>query len=146
MNSSVTFERALIAPCGMNCGTCIGYLREKNKCCGCWPDSGHKPVYCVSCRIKNCEYLARTNSKFCYDCEKFPCRRLKQLDKRYRTNYKVSFIKNLATIKENGINKFLTNEAVRWTCPDCGSVISVHRDNCPTCNRVIERAHSNTDL
>ncbi len=25
----------LIAPCGMNCGTCLGYLREKNKCVGC---------------------------------------------------------------------------------------------------------------
>ena len=25
----------LIAPCGMNCGICYGYLREKNKCPGC---------------------------------------------------------------------------------------------------------------
>jgi hypothetical protein len=28
-------ENALIAPCGMNCGVCMAYLREKNKCPGC---------------------------------------------------------------------------------------------------------------
>lgn len=146
MNNFVTFERDMIAPCGMNCGTCIGYLREKNKCAGCWPDPGHKPAQRVSCRIKNCEYLARTSTKFCNDCEKYPCQRLKQLDKRYRTKYKVSFIQNLGTIKENGIKKFLAGESVRWTCPDCGSVICVHRNNCLACNQVIERIHSNTDL
>jgi hypothetical protein len=25
----------LVAPCGMNCGICRAYLREKNKCPGC---------------------------------------------------------------------------------------------------------------
>ena len=25
----------LIAPCGMDCGLCMGYLREKNTCGGC---------------------------------------------------------------------------------------------------------------
>lgn len=29
-------NRNLIAPCGMNCGVCIAYLREKNRCQGCW--------------------------------------------------------------------------------------------------------------
>ena len=27
--------KELIAPCGINCGTCIAYQREKNRCCGC---------------------------------------------------------------------------------------------------------------
>jgi len=134
MNNSVTFDRTMIAPCGMNCGTCIGYLRDKNKCCGCWPESGSKPKYCVSCRIKNCDLLEKTTSKFCYDCENFPCQRLKQLDKRYRTKYNTSFILNLLSIKEIGITEFLRNENSRWTCPNCGSTLSVHRDNCLNCN------------
>ena len=138
MNNSVSFDKALIAPCGMNCGICIGYLRDKNKCCGCRPDTGFKPNHCSSCRIKNCEYLAKANSDFCYDCEKFPCQRLKLLDKRYRTKYKVSFIQNLGTIKEIGINNFLTLESIRWTCRNCGSILSCHRDNCPSCNSVFE--------
>lgn len=134
MSTSVTFDNTMIAPCGMNCGTCIGYLRNKNKCCGCWPDSGFKANHCAVCRIKNCDYLAKTTSKFCYDCEKFPCQRLKQLDKRYRTKYKTSFIQNLGTIKEIGITNFLSNETIRWTCPNCGSTLSCYRDNCLICN------------
>ena len=135
MNTSVTFERTLIAPCGMNCGTCIAYLREKNRCCGCWPDDKAKPKSCALCIVKNCEYLDQTKSKFCYECEKFPCKRIKQLDKRYSTKYRVSFIRNLLSIKEIGISEFLLNEAQRWTCPGCGSVVSVHRDHCLNCNK-----------
>ena len=135
MNTSVTFDRILVAPCGMNCGTCIAYMRDKNKCCGCRIESDSKNKSCIQCRIKNCEYLARTHSKFCYDCEKFPCQRLKQIDKRYRTKYRTSFIQNLLTIKEKGINNFLSNETIKWICPDCGSNLTCHRDKCPTCNR-----------
>ena len=28
--------RGLIAACGMNCGLCIGFLREKKPCGGCF--------------------------------------------------------------------------------------------------------------
>jgi hypothetical protein len=135
MKTSVAFDRSMIAPCGMNCGTCIAYLRAKNKCCGCLPTSINKPKTRLLCKIKNCEQLQKTTSKFCYDCKEFPCQRLKHLDKRYRTKYKTSFIQNLLTIKEIGITNYLSNEAIRWTCPDCGSIISVHRDKCLTCNR-----------
>jgi hypothetical protein len=134
MNTPFAFERALLAPCGINCGTCIGYLRAKNRCCGCWPDSGKKPASCSRCIIKNCERLNQTDSRFCYDCDTFPCLRLKQLDKRYRTKYHMSMLQNLARIKEIGISDYLTNEVNRWSCPSCGSVISVHRENCLTCN------------
>jgi hypothetical protein len=124
----------MIAPCGINCGTCIAHLRNRNKCYGCRPDSGSKVNHCNTCRIRNCEYISKTGSKFCYDCEIFPCLRLKQIDKRYRIKYKTGLIQNLITIKEIGINKYLKNEIARWSCPNCGSLISVHRDNCLTCN------------
>lgn len=134
MKSSVKFDKYLIAPCGMNCGTCIGYLRDKKKCSGCRSDSGFKPEYCYSCKIANCAFLNKAEYEFCFKCEKFPCQRLKQLDKRYRTRYNTSFIENLLIIKETGINNFLDFEGVRRTCPGCGSVISVHRQNCLICN------------
>jgi hypothetical protein len=124
----------MIAPCGMNCGTCIAHLRPKNTCCGCWPETGPKVNHCSVCAIKNCEYLLRTDSKFCFDCEKFPCKRLKQIDKRYRTKYNTGFIENLETIRDIGINIFLKEQAVKWTCPDCGSTLSCHRSNCLVCN------------
>ena len=38
---------ALIAPCGMDCGLCRGYVREKNRCAGCNGDDSSKPRYCA---------------------------------------------------------------------------------------------------
>jgi hypothetical protein len=140
MTSSVFFDKSLIAPCGMNCGTCMAYQRERNKCCGCWPDNTSKPASCKRCIVRNCELLSETDSKFCYECEKFPCLRIKQLDKRYRTKYHVSFIQNLLTIKEIGIKNYLVEEGKRWTCPQCGGPVSVHRNNCLKCNNVIKFA------
>jgi hypothetical protein len=133
MKSSVKFDKLLIAPCGMNCGTCIGYLRDKNKCSGCRSDSGSKPKYCFTCKIATCALLKKGENGFCYKCDKFPCQRLRQLDKRYRTKYRTSFIENLLIIKETGITNFLDFEAGRRTCPGCGSVTCVHKQNCIIC-------------
>jgi hypothetical protein len=134
MTTSISFDRSMIAPCGINCGTCMAYLRAKNKCYGCWVDFDSKRKTCNECRIKNCELLAKTSSKFCYECEIFPCDRIKHIDKRYRTKYRASLIQNLVTIKETGITTFLELEVKKWTCPNCGSTLSVHRDNCLQCS------------
>jgi hypothetical protein len=128
MKPDVSFEKIMIAPCGMNCGTCIAYLRVKNKCPGCRIYSADKAISVKRCIIQMCALLDRTDSNFCYDCEKFPCQRLKQLDKRYRTKYRTSFIENLTIIKEKGIDNFLSFESERRTCSNCGSVLTVHRD------------------
>jgi hypothetical protein len=133
MSASVVFKRSLIAPCGMNCGTCIAYLREKNRCPGCRISSANKAVSVQRCIVQKCIYLEKTKSKFCYECEKFPCKRIKQLDKRYKTKYKTSFIENLLLIKETGIANFLDFESRRRTCQSCGSTICVHRNFCLTC-------------
>lgn len=126
-------KNALIAPCGMNCGICLGYLREKNRCEGCRIYCEGKPGLCRKCIIINCELLSKTDSKFCYDCPKYPCRRLKQLDQRYRTKYHMSMIENLETIKKIGLDNFVENENKRWICPSCGAVRCVHRDFCLYC-------------
>jgi len=123
----------LIAPCGMNCGICIAYLRDKNKCCGCIPSLTKKPKTRLLCVIKNCESLSKTSSGFCYECEKFPCKRLIQLDKRYRTKYNMSMIDNLEKIKRIGLEKFVQNEKKRWICNNCGGTICVHRGYCLNC-------------
>jgi hypothetical protein len=133
MSNAVIFDKILIAPCGMNCGTCIAFLRDKNKCYGCRIPFDDTSKSRLRCTVKNCANLEKTDSKFCYDCEMFPCRRLKQLDKRYKTKYRTSFIQNLLMIKETGIGHFLAFEAERRTCPQCGKVLSVHRPSCLAC-------------
>lgn len=122
-----------IAPCGMNCGVCMAFLRKKNTCSGCRVKSLDKPNYCVNCVVVNCQYLAKTKSGFCYECEKFPCRRIKQLDKRYSTKYGMSMIDNLVFIENNGIREFLKWQTKKYKCPKCGTRISTHRWECPEC-------------
>jgi len=133
MSYSVKFNKNQIAPCGMNCGACIAYLREQNKCRGCRVIYNDKAVSVQKCIISTCIHLEEIKSKFCYDCKKFPCNRVKQLDKRYKTKYGTSFIENLQMIKEKGIKEFLSFESQRRTCPNCGSVLCVHRSHCLNC-------------
>lgn len=124
----------LIAPCGMNCGICLGYLRDKNKCLGCREMDAYKSSYGRQCIIRSCQVLKKNKVKFCSDkCEKYPCKRLKNLDKRYRTKYGMSMIENLKNIKNLGITKFVKNEKSRWKCHKCGKVLCVHRPICLNC-------------
>lgn len=78
--------------------------------------------------------------KFCSDkCETYPCRRLKNLDKRYRTKYGMSMIENLEHIKQLGIKEFMRNEKQRWTCSECDATICVHRECCLQCGTKREK-------
>lgn len=132
-------EENLIAPCGMNCSLCIAFqFKEKdiNKL-------GFRKTYCPGCipRGKNCthmgdrcELLGSGSVRFCYECDSFPCKRLKSLDKRYRTKYHMSMIANLEFIKNHGTEAFLEKEAEKWNCSDCGGVICCHNGLCLNCN------------
>lgn len=124
----------LIAPCGMNCGICYAYLREKNKCPGCRLFSAKEPVSVAKCKIKNCEFIKSSKIKFCFECEVYPCKRIKNLDKRYRIKYGMSMIENLENIKEFGIREFVKKEKIRWSCPKCGDTINVHMEQCRSCD------------
>jgi hypothetical protein len=128
-----SFDVELIAPCGMNCGICIAQLRAKNTCPGCRIIYASKPKTRANCRISHCSLLSATDSGFCYDCSEYPCERLKQLDKRYRTKYNMSMIENLDNIKSLGLGRFLQNEQERWRCHNCGGLICVHRGFCLNC-------------
>jgi hypothetical protein len=130
----ITMKSSLIAPCGMNCGICIGHLRDKNKCPGCRIIDAYESSYGRKCIIRNCNILKKNKMKFCSDkCETYPCKRLKNLDKRYRTRYRMSMLENLENIKKSGIRSFVKNEKARWKCSKCGELLSVHRDFCLKC-------------
>lgn len=127
-------KSSLIAPCGMNCGICIGHLRDKNKCPGCRIMDAYESSYGRKCFIRNCSILEEKKLKFCSDkCEKYPCKRLKNLDKRYRTKYGMGMLENLENIKTSGIRSFVKREGARWKCSTCGELLSVHRDFCLKC-------------
>jgi hypothetical protein len=135
MNAKPRFPQKLIAPCGMNCGICLAYLREKNHCPGCRVESSEKAKSCQQCIIMNCD---KRSGAYCFSCDGYPCARLRQLDKRYRTKYNMSMLENLNNIKEHGIRAFVRNETARWSCSECDGVICVHRARCSSCGAAKE--------
>jgi len=129
----------LIAPCGMNCAVCSGYLAltydTKSK--------GIRMPYCKGCRPrdkkcaflkKKCELLLNNQVTFCYECKDFPCERLKRLDKRYQMFFRMSMIENLKFIQKSGTAAFLKMQETKWRCPECGQVICCHNGMCFNCS------------
>lgn len=132
-------EEKLIAPCGMNCELSVHYQANKNDL----QKQGFHRKYCEGCipRGENClhmgdrcEKMANGTVRFCYECQDFPCKPLKGLDKRYRDKYHMSMIDNLIEIKERGIEAFLVSQEEKWKCSDCGGTICCHNGLCLSCN------------
>lgn len=126
----VDFVGHICAPCGMNCAVCYRHLGKK-PCHGCNHACEAKPVSCKNCRIKNC--AAEKGVRHCWMCEKFPCRRIKTLEKSYRTRYGVSLLENSRMVEEQGVAAFQAAQQKQYTCPACGGVISLHDGICSGC-------------
>jgi len=122
------------APCGVHCSLCIAFQREKKKCLGCFAVENSKPHHCRVCRIKNCEHLDKIEIKSCSACSFFPCKRLINLDKRYKLKYGMSSNENIYKLRELPLNVFIDKEIKQWTCFKCGNLLCVHRENCLHCN------------
>ena len=131
-------DETLIAPCGMNCGICSGYLAFKHDV----RSQGIRMPYCIGCRArdkkcaflkKRCNLLLNGEVKYCYECKDFPCRELEHLDRRYRSLYRMSMIENLEFLRENGIGRLLEREEERWRCTRCGGVVCCHNGICFDC-------------
>lgn len=137
------FKKDHIAPCGMNCRLCMAYQREKKPCKGCRGDDKYKPNHCVKCYMKTCSNTKNNKYSYCYECDEFPCKKLKYLDSRYKLKYHMSMIENLNKIKEKGEKTFLAQEEKRWICKNCKSIICVHYEDCPACKKNIEFQDSN---
>lgn len=129
----------LIAPCGLNCGLCYAFVRDRNPCPGCRGRGKHKSKSCLACAICNCSELAAGHYQFCSACAKYPCADLLRLDRRYRVRYGVSAIANLARIGAVGVTHFVAEESSKWLCPECGSRLCVHEPQCANCGHVWRR-------
>lgn len=110
----------LIAPCGMNCGLCLHYLRAENKCTGCFTGRkvNNRPI---KCNRRECK---KREGNFCFECNSFPCESIKTLDKRYRQRYGMSQIENLEFIKNHGSEAFVKQQEEKY-CKD-GETFCVH--------------------
>jgi hypothetical protein len=141
--SNNKFTPELIAPCGMNCAICRGYIaytqgipRVRGKityCAGCLPRG-------KNCYIKRgCKKLSKHEIQSCSECDAMPCEKLAHLDKRYRERYDMSIVENLKILKEKGMADFLKSQEERYTCPSCGDVVCVHDAKCFVCGYTKEK-------
>jgi hypothetical protein len=126
----------IIAPCGLNCSLCRAYLRERDPCPGCRGDETSKSNACLTCAIKNCAELAAGGHQFCFTCDKFPCADLLHLEGRYKDKYGVSVIANLGRIKAVGVERFVAEETTKWSCPERGVLLCMHKARCANCGYV----------
>ena len=127
----------MLAPCGMTCAVCYVHLRDKKPCLGCHGRDESKPNHCRECKIKDC--AVSRGLDFCFECSSFPCSSIKRLDKSYRQRYQVSLIENSIRIKTVGAKQHLLEEKEKWTCSQCGGVISLHDRACSECGHALEK-------
>lgn len=123
----------IIAPCGIDCGLCRAFVRDRQPCPGCRGGDSNKSSACLTCFIKNCEELGASGHQFCFSCDKYPCADLLHLDSRYRTKYGVSVIDNLDRIQAVGVKRFVAEEASKWSCTECGARLCMHNPQCVNC-------------
>ncbi|MBE9103301.1 DUF3795 domain-containing protein [Vacuolonema iberomarrocanum] len=125
----------LIAPCGLDCRLCQRYNRNKKPYPGCRGDDHLKLSSCLNCKIKNC-LVAKQEIQFCSECNEYPCKLVKALDKRYRKSYGISAIDNLNHIQEFGLDRFIEEQKKNWVCMGCGETLCMHQKECMHCGRV----------
>lgn len=112
----------LVAPCGINCGTCECYMskdspklmeylvsrglnREKLPCPGCRFVEGNCPAIRITCATYTCFQVK--GIEFCYECSNYPCSKLNPAADRAEILPHNSKAFNLSFIQHQGLEKFI---------------------------------------
>lgn len=131
MKMPPSIDTAFFAPCGMNCMVCYKRCYVKKPCAGCLPGDDGKPEHCRKCKIKDC--IREKDLTYCFECVSFPCKLIKNLEKSYIQRYGVSLVQSSLFVKEHGLAAFMEQQLEKYTCPNCGGVISLHDAECSEC-------------
>lgn len=100
------------------------------------PGDDGKPEHCRKCRIKDCVH--EKGLIYCYECDTFPCKQIKNLEKSYNQRYGASLVKNSLFVQKYGLAALMEQQLKKYTCPSCGGVISLHDRECSECQTKIE--------
>jgi len=130
--------------CGLYCGACEVLIANKNgeveklakawnmkpkelRCHGCKTET--TASFCATCDVKKC---AENKVEFCFQCNEYPCARLVEFKNDKYPHHSV-VLKNLNSIRDKGINKWLEEQETRWSCPGCGTKFSWYDKVCKKC-------------
>lgn len=132
--------------CGLHCGSCgvfqankSGQIEDKAKewnmkvedlyCKGCKSDT--IATFCRTCHFKTC--ATSKEIEFCFQCEEFPCKELLEFKDDENPHHSI-VLHNLDQIKELGIEEWLKQQEVRWSCPECKEKYSWYESICSNCS------------
>lgn len=90
-----------IPPCGIFCGGCPNFTRDKNICKG----------FEAGCKTRKCKgiYVCCIENKgleFCHQCQKYPCSRFKKFANTWQ-KYGQDLMRNQELIKALGKDEFI---------------------------------------
>ncbi|MDR2926874.1 MAG: DUF3795 domain-containing protein [Cytophagaceae bacterium] len=61
-------------------------------------------VSCIKCKRYDC--AKGKNINYCFECDTFPCKLIKLLDKSYQQCYSINLVENTLFLCENSIDSF----------------------------------------
>ena len=128
-------EPAMFAPCGMNCLVCYKHCCHKKPCAGCRNSDLGKPEHCRKCKIKDC--VKERKLTCCFECPSYPCKQIKSLEKSYSTRYHASLMENSRIVQKQGVLGLLEMQKEKYTCSECGGIISIHDGECSECQHKV---------
>lgn len=155
-------DKALMAPCGLYCGTCGVYIatRDKNEkfratlgklygtrpeeteCLGCMQADPPQKLYafCKACAIRECVRARGFYS--CHQCDQWPCEKI--------TNFGLATGARVmqrtiplwrAQVAEHGDEKgsieWAKAECRRYHCSDCGNPLFRGAQRCRACGKAV---------
>ncbi len=130
----VKMEKAMIAPCGVNCSVCSAHLNIKLPCPGCRaPQEQITRKSCRNCAKKSCAF--DQDLQWCFECARFPCAGIKDLSRRYTSKYGVDLVQNGLDARSD-MDSFLEAQRMKFTCRACGGAINRHRKYCSECGKM----------
>jgi hypothetical protein len=143
--------------CGLYCGACnslvatregeladmaaaVSKSPEQLACNGC--KSGDTCEWCEGCDFADCCKFHGYES--CAECPEMPCVRLRSFRDDSHPHHDV-VERNLLRIREIGLEKWLEEQARRWSCEHCGASVAWYQDTCKGCGRPVYDARKETE-
>ncbi|MDZ4121563.1 MAG: DUF3795 domain-containing protein [Candidatus Cloacimonadaceae bacterium] len=129
--------------CGLYCGACssmIIYEKQngdasvsstplpegETPCSGCNHDPGN------TCEIVQCNFAHGTQC--CGFCPEFPCATIQHFNDTEWPHH-ADVIENLRRIKEIGMQEWLQEQSLLWSCPECHTRTHWYQKNCQNCGK-----------
>ena len=145
----------LVGICGLYCGTCPSYLAgrkndeeylermsrergysiEEIRCDGCLSDK--VAVHCTNCRHGFRKCAAEKQVTWCFQCDDFPCQRLKDFTDVHIVNgisHHERVIDDLEYMKKHGIEAWVEAQEKAACCPACGEMLYWFERECSGCH------------